>query len=87
MHMRQLMAMLSDERFGESESDYFKRQMQEQAVAMLASQVSLGDLREACRLRYLQTEVLSLLRKLDTEQSPEAIRRGVALLLKEVFFI
>lgn len=86
MNMRQIMSLLSDERFGEDESDYFKRQMQEQAVSMLANQVSLGDLREACRLKYLQFEVRKLL--LDISEGSQGARdRALTILLKEVFYV
>lgn len=86
MNMRQIMSILSEEKFGEDESDYFKRQMQEQAVSMLANQVSLGDLREACRLKYLQFEVRKLL--LDISESSQGARdRALTILLKEVFFV
>jgi len=86
MNMRQIMSVLSEEKFGEDESDYFKRQMQEQAVSMLANQVSLGDLREACRLKYLQFEVRKLL--LDISEGSQGARdRALTILLKEVFFV
>lgn len=86
MNMRQIMSILSEEKFGEDETDYFKRQMQEQAVSMLANQVSLGDLREACRLKYLQFEVQKLLLDI-ADGSAGARDRALTLLLKEVFFV
>jgi hypothetical protein len=86
MNMRQIMSLLSEEKFGEDEADYFRRQMQEQAVSMLANQVSLGDLREACRLKYLQFEVRKLL--LDISEGSQGARdRALTILLKEVFYV
>ena len=83
--MRQLMSKMSEPKFGEDESDYFKRQMVELAGFLLANQIELARLREACRLRYKQLEVTHLLEKMQTEESPAAIKRAITLLLKEVF--
>jgi hypothetical protein len=80
--MHQVMAVLSEAKFGEDETDYFKRQMQEHPRA------SLGELREACRLKYKQLEVANLIQTLQGKNPPDHVmQRAMVLLLKEVFFL
>lgn len=81
--MRMLISALSEPQFGEDESDYFKRQMKE-----LAGEIGLIDLREACRLKWIQLEVQRLIEALRSGvPGQEARDRAITLLLKEVFYL
>lgn len=84
MSMHQVMATLSEAKFGEDEIDYFERQVQEHGER--GEIVNLSDLCEACRLKFKQMEVNHLLARMaDGDQA--ALGRAVHLLLKEVFFL
>ena len=86
--MKNTISLMSEPKFGEDEDDYFQRQGEE-AVGLFAT---TEELREACRLKYKQMEVSTLIEKLENNDdyaphvTAAALHRAVSL-LKEAFFL
>ncbi len=90
MTPQQIIPLLSEPSFGDNETAYFKHQLQEHVKELLAGQMSIGDLREACRLKYRQLEAKALLLDIDAGSQiarDRALERAVTILLKEAFYL